>query len=96
MTNEQIREHLLWAGVNNLKEFGYPEVTTETILTDEVYKEFFKSMLNDSLGNAKQIDEVINQLLSEFEKPKVCEHQYEYYGFPIASKRCKVCGYEKM
>lgn len=28
---------------------------------------------------------------------KVCEqHQYEYYGFPISSKRCKVCGYEKM
>ena len=28
---------------------------------------------------------------------KVCDqHQYEYYGFPVASKRCKVCGYEKM
>ena len=39
MTNEQIREHLLKAGVKNLKEFGYTEVTTETILTDEVYKE---------------------------------------------------------
>ncbi len=30
-------------------------------------------------------------------KRKVCDqHQFEYYGFPIASKRCKVCGYEKM
>jgi len=65
MTNEQIREHLLNAGVKNLKEFGYPEVTTETILTDEVYKEFFKSMLEDNKGNGKQIDEVIDQLLSE-------------------------------
>ena len=65
MTNEQIREHLLKAGVKNLKEFGYPEVKTETILTDEVYKEFFKSMLKESLGNGKQVDEVINQLLSE-------------------------------
>ena len=36
MTNEQIREHLLKAGVKNLKEFGYPEVTTETIQPDEV------------------------------------------------------------
>jgi len=36
MTNLQIREHLLKAGVKNLKEFGYPEVTTETILTDEI------------------------------------------------------------
>lgn len=65
MTNEQIREHLLKAGVNNLKEFGYPEVTAETILTDEVYKEFFKSMLEEILGNGKQVDEVINQLLLE-------------------------------
>ena len=65
MTNEQIREHLLKAGVKNLKEFGYPEATTETILTDEVYKMFFKSMLEDNLGNGKQIDEVINQLLLE-------------------------------
>jgi hypothetical protein len=65
MTNEQIREHLLKAGVKNLKEFGYPEVTTETILTDEVYKMFFKSMLEDNLGNGKQVDEVINQLLLE-------------------------------
>ncbi len=65
MTNEQIREHLLKAGVKNLKEFGYPEVTTETILTDEVYKEFFKSMLEENKGNGKQVDEVIEQLLSE-------------------------------
>jgi hypothetical protein len=65
MTNEQIREHLLKAGVKNLKEFGYPEVTTETILTDEVYKEFFKSMLEENLGNGKQVDEVINQFLSD-------------------------------
>ena len=67
MTNEQIREHLLKAGVKNLKEFGYPEVTTKTILTDEVYKIFFKSMLEDNLGNGNQVDEVINQLLSKVE-----------------------------
>jgi len=67
MTNKQIREHLLTSGVKNLKEFGYPEVTTETILTDEVYKIFFKSMLEDNLGNGKQVDEVIDQILSEVE-----------------------------
>jgi hypothetical protein len=66
MTNEQIRQHLLSAGVKNLKEFGYTEATTETILTDEVYREFFKSMLNDNLGlSTHQIDEVINNLLTE-------------------------------
>lgn len=67
MTNEQIREHLLNAGVNNLIEFGYPEVTTETILTDEVYRMFFKSMLEDNLGNEKQVDVIINQILSEID-----------------------------
>lgn len=51
MVNQEIREHLLKAGVKNLIEFGYPHVTTETILTDIVYKEFFKSMLNENLGN---------------------------------------------
>ena len=65
MTNEQIREHLLKAGVKNLKEFGYPEVTTETILTDIIYGVFFKSMLEDSKGNNERVDEVIDQLLSE-------------------------------
>lgn len=64
MTNEQIREHLLKAGVKNLKEFGYPEVTIENILTDEIYKEFFKGMLEDNLGNGSQYDEVINELLA--------------------------------
>lgn len=63
MTIEQIREHLLKAGVKNLKEFGYPEVTTENILTDEIYKAFFKSMLEDNKGIDKQLDTVIEQLL---------------------------------
>jgi hypothetical protein len=68
MTNEQLREELLKSGVRNIKDFGYNTVTIDTILTDEIYKEFFKSMLNGSLGNGKQLDEVINQLLSEIEK----------------------------
>lgn len=67
MTNEQIKEHLLKAGVKNLKEFGYPDVTTESILTDEVYKMFFQNMLEENLGNGNQVDEVINQLLKEVE-----------------------------
>lgn len=65
MRNQDIRELLIEAGVNNLKDFGYSEVTTETILTDKVYKKFFKSMLEDNIGSEEQVDEVINQLLSE-------------------------------
>jgi hypothetical protein len=63
-TNEEIRTHILKAGVKNLKEFGYPDVTAETILTDEFYKEFFRSMLNDNLGHDKRADVVINELLT--------------------------------
>ena len=64
MTNEQIKDHLLKAGVKNLKEFGYPDVDKENILTDIVYSEFFKGMLNDNKGKAtKQVDDVIDELL---------------------------------
>jgi len=63
MTNEQIKEHLLKAGVKNLKEFGYPDVDTKNIMTDIIYAGFFKSMLEDNKGNGKQVDEVIDELL---------------------------------
>ena len=62
----KIRNAILAAGVKNLKEFGYPEVTPTNILTDAIYKEFFKSMLNDNLG--KGYDSVINELLAEVSK----------------------------
>lgn len=63
MTNEQIKQHLLKAGVKNLKEYGYPEVDTKNIITDIIYSGFFKSMLEDNKGNGKQVDEVIDELL---------------------------------
>jgi hypothetical protein len=65
MTNEQIKDHLLKAGVKNLKEFGYPDANKENILTDIIYGGMFKSMLNDNKGQAtKQVDDVIDELLS--------------------------------
>jgi hypothetical protein len=64
MENSKIKEHLLKAGVKNLKEFGYLDVTTENILTDEIYKEFFKSMLDDNLHKStEQVDNIIFELL---------------------------------
>ena len=44
MKNEVIEN-----GVKNLKEFGYPNVNSENIFTDEIYRAFFKSMLKDSM-----------------------------------------------
>lgn len=64
---DKMRNALLQAGVANLKEFGYPSVTTENILTDIVYKEFFKGMLKDNLGHSTEADTTINQLLKEIE-----------------------------
>jgi hypothetical protein len=68
MTTEQIKEKLVIAGMKNLNEFGYPDVTKETILTDEVYKEFFKSMLNENKGNGNNIDKAIDELLLVIKK----------------------------
>lgn len=69
-TKKDIKLILLSSGVKNLKEFGYSEVTIENILTDDVYSQFFSSMLNDNLGNGKQIDEAINELQTEIKQPK--------------------------
>ena len=61
---DKIRNHLLSAGVKNLKEYGYPSVTIENITTDEIYREFFKSMLESNLGNPTT-DPSIRALIAE-------------------------------
>lgn len=55
------QKHLIAAGVKNLKEYGYPHVTVENILTDTIYSAFFKSMLEDNKG--KGVDTAIKGLL---------------------------------
>jgi small-conductance mechanosensitive channel len=64
-TMEKIKEHLLKAGVKNLIEFGYEHVNTDNIMTDDVYKEMFKSMLEDNFGYSEKIDKAIKELLTE-------------------------------
>jgi hypothetical protein len=58
-----IEKKMVQAGVDNLKEFGYPNVNEENIFTDMIYSQFFKSMLNDNKGIRSDIDEVIEKLL---------------------------------
>ena len=60
-----IRKKLIAAGVKNLKQFGYPKVDEFNLLTDQIYKAFFRSMLEDNLGNGAAIDAEINHLLKE-------------------------------
>lgn len=68
-----IRVKLIKAGVQNLKEFGYPHVDVENILTDQIYAGFFISMLKENLGHSKAIDTEINKLLAEIDKQSVDE-----------------------
>ncbi len=58
-----VREALINAGVKNLKEYGYPDVNSDNILTDEVFSAFFLEMLNDNLGQG--YDREINALIVE-------------------------------
>lgn len=60
-----IREQLIKAGIGNLQEFGYPQASEKTILTDAIYKAFFARMLKDNKGHSPQIDAVIDELLAE-------------------------------
>jgi hypothetical protein len=46
-TSTNLRDGLLASGVKNLKEFGFPGTTKENILTDLMYREFFRKMLED-------------------------------------------------
>lgn len=58
-----MKEKLIENGVKNLHEFGYIHCNKENILTDDVYKLFFKSMLESNLGAREDIDKIINELL---------------------------------
>lgn len=60
-----LREKLLAAGVRNLKEFGYPTVDQQSIITDDIYSVFFERMLQDSKGRSKGMDIEIDALLME-------------------------------
>lgn len=65
MEHSKMKKHILEAGVMNLKIFGYSNATTENILTDEIYKEFFKEMLNSNRGESPDSDAVIDELLTQ-------------------------------
>jgi hypothetical protein len=63
---EEIKAKLIAGGVRNLNEYGYPNCNKENIITDEIYKAFFSSMLKQNKGR-KDIDEAIDSLLAQIE-----------------------------
>lgn len=58
---------LIAKGVENLQGFGYPHVDVNNIVTDDVFSRFFRSMLEDNLGQRDDIDESINRLIAEID-----------------------------
>ena len=62
-----MEQKLIQAGINNLKEFGYPDVDMDNILTDEIYKAFFLTMLKDNKGHRVDIDAAIDRLIMKIE-----------------------------
>jgi hypothetical protein len=62
-----MREKLITSGVRNLRTFGYPAVTAENILTDEIYSAFFSGMLKDAKGASEEVDTAVDSLLAEIE-----------------------------
>jgi hypothetical protein len=61
-----LREKLIMAGVKNLKDYGYPSCSPENIMTDQIYKAFFASMLRDNMGKVSpSVDAEIRRMLAE-------------------------------
>ena len=58
-----MKDMLISAGANNLKKFGYPSVSSANILSDKIYRAFFKSMLEENRGRG--VDTSIEELLKE-------------------------------
>jgi hypothetical protein len=58
-----MRDKLISAAIRNMREFGYPYVNAENIITDQVYSMLFDSMLKDNLGHG--VDKAIESLRSE-------------------------------
>ncbi len=63
----EFREKVIEVAVKAAHEFGYPDCDKNNILTDEVYKMFFVSILRQSLGPSMAINDEIKKLVNEIE-----------------------------
>lgn len=64
------RKSLIDSGVRNLREYGYPQADASNILTDGIYREFFRSMLEHNKGRSAEVDGAIDGLLAEIAEPQ--------------------------
>lgn len=68
MAAKTLRQTLLDAGVKALKGYGYPAVNDKNILTDEIYKPFFKTTLEGTIktyGKNKSVVDECNKIIKE-------------------------------
>jgi len=67
---KNLRTLIIDQAVKNMHEFGYSHVNSKNILTDEVYKQFFLSMLKTSLCHESDLCafEALSELITEVEK----------------------------
>jgi len=57
----KMQKQIVENGVQNLKEFGYPNVDKKNIFTDSIYNPFFVHMLKESANVTKN-----NSLMADF------------------------------
>ena len=62
-----MRDKIIAAGVATLKEFGYPSVDKDNILTDMIYSAFFKTMLEGNLGDPVHDQDVLKELIASID-----------------------------
>ena len=67
MEEQEIVDNLINVGVTVLKEFGYSNVTQDNILTDDIYKQFYKKILTENLGVNQKVDEAIQTIFKKME-----------------------------
>jgi hypothetical protein len=58
-----IQNKLIKQAVKKLKRFGFTNVTEENITIDDVYKLYFRKILLLNLGENKETDKVIHEML---------------------------------
>jgi hypothetical protein len=63
----EFREKVVDVAVKAAHEFGYPDCNKNNMLTDEVYKLFFVSILRQSFGPSMTINDEIKKLINEIE-----------------------------
>ena len=64
MTNEMIKEHIIYTNVLVLNKIGFPNATKENIFTDNEYMEIFKEALKNNVKDSEQFLTVLNELIA--------------------------------